>query len=240
MPLCHIVLQREAAQTPSLEVFHCAQDDISGNFATTSVPVDSLAPGDRDSQLVCRGHSHVMRSHLVSIALLFSMIFVGCASIMVPDPSAKSPDEQQRDRAECAAVAARAAQDYAWSPFADLTAIRATREAECLESRGYVTTTRVTMRPSPEGGQPGQGQPDPVRRCFQQAYAWLGRYDGPIDGRSNVIWTAAQEAYLTEQRIMSNHPDAPNLMRDSLQRDLRALGKDGDWQACLKEATTPQ
>jgi hypothetical protein len=181
-----------------------------------------------------------MRPHLMSIVMSCLLILVGCASIMVPDPSVKSPAEQQQDRAECAAVAARAAQDYAWSPFADLTAIRATREAECLESRGYVTTTRVTMRPSLEGGQLGQGQPDPVRRCFQQAYAWLGRYDGPIDGRSNVIWTAAQEAYLTEQRIMSNHSDAPNLVRESLQRDLRALGKDGDWQTCLKEATAPR
>lgn len=181
-----------------------------------------------------------MRSYLMSIVLSFLIILVGCASIMVPDPSTKSLAEQLQDRAECAAVAARAAQDYAWSPLADLAAIRADREAECLESRGYVTTTRISMRPSPEGGQPRQAQPDPVRRCFQQAYAWLGRYDGPIDGRPNVIWTAAQEAYLTEQQIMSSDPNAANLVRESLQRDLRGLGRADDWQACLKEATAPR
>jgi hypothetical protein len=176
----------------------------------------------------------------MSIAGLFLMILVGCSSILVPDPSAKSPAEQQRDRAKCAALAARAAQDYAWDPLADLAAIRADREAECLESRGYVTTTKVTMRPSPEGGQPAHTQADPVRRCFQQAYAWLGRYDGPIDGRPNVIWTAAQQAYLTEHQIMSGHPDAPNLVRASLQRDLQGLGRADDWRACLQEATEPQ
>jgi hypothetical protein len=182
-----------------------------------------------------------MRLRLMSIVLAFLLLLVGCASILVPDPSSKSLAEQQRDRAECATAAARAAQDYAWSPLADLAAIRADREAECLESRGYVTTTRIYIRSSPAGDQSGLEQPaDPVRRCFQQAYAWMGRYDGPIDGRPNVIWTTAQETYLTEQQIMTDHPNAPNLMREALQRDLRALGKAADWQACLKEATEPR
>lgn len=177
----------------------------------------------------------------MSSALSCLMILVGCASIMVPDPSTKSLAEQQQDRAECAAVAARAAQDYAWSPLADLAAVRANHKAVCLESRGYVTTTRIYIRTSPAGSQSGLEQPaDPVRRCFQQAYAWMGRYDGPLDGRPNVVWTAAQEAYLTEQQIMSDHPNATNLVREALQRDLRALGKAADWQACLKEATEPR
>jgi hypothetical protein len=181
-----------------------------------------------------------MRLHLTAAALMSLMTLVGCASIMVPDASTKSPAEQQQDRDACAAAAARAAQDYAWNPLADLVAIRADREAECLESRGYVTTTRVTMRPSPEGGQPPHIPPDPVRRCFQQAYAWLGRYDGPIDGHPNVIWTAAQQAYLTEQQIISDHPDTRNLVRDSLLRNLQAVGRAEDWQACLQKATEPQ
>jgi hypothetical protein len=181
-----------------------------------------------------------MRFHRVAVALLCLMIPGGCASIMVPDPSTKSPVEQQQDRAECAAVAARAVQDYAWNPLADMATIRADQEAECLESRGYVTTTRVTMRPAPEGGQPAQGPPDPVRQCFQQAYAWLGRYDGPIDGRSNVTWRAAQVAYLTELQIMSSHQDAANLVRESLQRDLQTLGRADEWRACLQEATAPR
>ncbi len=168
------------------------------------------------------------------------MTLVGCASILVPDPSTKSPAAQQQDRDECAVAAARAAQDYAWSPLADLADIRADREAECLESRGYVTTTRVTMRPSPEGGQPAHTEPDPVRRCFQQAYAWLGRYDGPIDGRPNVSWTAAQQAYLTEYQIMTSHPDTPQLVRVTLQRDLQAVGRADEWRVCLEEATKPQ
>jgi hypothetical protein len=159
---------------------------------------------------------------------------------MAPDPSAKSPAEQQQDRVECAARAARAAQDYAWDPLADLAAIRADGEAECLESRGYVTTTRVTMRLSPEKNQSAHEPPDPVRRCFQQAYTWLGRYDGPIDGHSNVAWRAAQVAYLTELQITGSHADAPNLVQEAIRRDLRALGRAADWQACLKEATEPK
>src|SRR5919109_267554 len=128
-----------------------------------------------------------MRVHLTAVLLIPLMTLVGCASILVPDPSTKSPAEQQQDRVECAAVAARAAQDYAWDPLAELDAVRADREAECLESRGYVITTKVYMRPSAEGDQPRQAQPDPVRRCYQQAYAWLGRYDSPVDGRANVV-----------------------------------------------------
>jgi hypothetical protein len=181
-----------------------------------------------------------MRSYLTTVAVLFLMCLAGCASILAPDPSAKSPAEQQQDRAECAALAARAAQDYAWDPLADLAAIRADGEAECLESRGYVTTTRVTMRPSPEHNQSVHASSDPVRRCFQQAYAWLGRYDGPIDGRANVIWRAAQAAYLIEHQIMSSHPDAPNLVREAIRRDLQALGRADDWQACLQEAIEPK
>jgi hypothetical protein len=181
-----------------------------------------------------------MRFHRTAVALMFLIIPVGCASILVPDPSTKSPPEQQRDRDECASVAARSVQDYAWDPLADLAAIRTDQEAECLESRGYVATTRVTMRPPSNGGQSGQGQPDPVRHCFQQAYAWLGRYDGPIDGRSNVTWRAAQLAYLTELQIMSSHPDAANLVRESLQRDLQTLGRADEWRACLQEAMPPR
>jgi len=180
-----------------------------------------------------------MRFHRMAVAMMFLIISAGCASIIVPDPSTKSPAEQQRDRDECAGVAARSVQDYAWDPLADLAAIRTDREAECLESRGYVTTTRVTMRPPPNGGQAGQAQPDRVRQCFQQAYAWLGRYDGPIDGRSNVTWRAAQLAYLTELQIMSSQPDAPNRVRESLQRDLQTLGRADEWRACLQAAARP-
>jgi uncharacterized protein YceK len=181
-----------------------------------------------------------MRLHRTAVALMVLITLVGCASILVPDPSTKSPAAQQQDRDECAVAAARAAQDYAWSPLADLADIRADREAECLESRGYVTRTRVTMRPSPEGGPPAHIPPDPVRRCFQQAYAWLGRYDGPIDGRPNVSWMAAQQAYLTEYQIMTSDPDTPQLVRATLQRDLEAVGRADEWRMCLEDATKPQ
>jgi hypothetical protein len=180
-----------------------------------------------------------MRAHLTAVALILLMILVGCASIFVPDPSTKSPAEQQQDRAECVAIAARAARDYAWDPLADLEAVRADREAECLESRGYMTTTRVYMRPSAEADQFQLVQPDPIRRCFQQAYAWLGRYDGPVDGHSNVSWRAAQVAYLTELQITSSHADAPNLMQEAIRRDLQALGRADEWHACLQEAMKP-
>ena len=180
-----------------------------------------------------------MRAHRTAVALMFLMILVGCASIFVPDPSTKSPTEQQQDRAECVAVAARAAQDYAWDPLADLEAVRSDREAECLESRGYVTTTKVYMRPSAEAEQFQLVQPDPVRRCYQQAYAWLGRYDGPVDGRSNVSWRAAQVSYLTELQITTSRADAPNLMQEAIRRDLHTLGRADEWQACLQEAMKP-
>jgi hypothetical protein len=181
-----------------------------------------------------------MRVHLTAVALLSLMTLVGCASILVPDPSAKSPTEQQQDRAECAAVAARAAQDYAWDPLAELDAVRADREAECLESRGYVITTKVYMRPSAEGDQPRQAQQDPMRRCYQQAYAWLGRYDGPVDGRANATWRAAQAAYLTELQVTGSHPDAPNLVQEAIRRELRGLGRAAEWQTCLQEAMERQ
>jgi hypothetical protein len=181
-----------------------------------------------------------MRRHLLSLALLSLLLPVGCASIMVPDPSTKSLAGQERDRAECAAVGARAARDYGWNPQADLTTIRTNREAVCLESRGYVTTTRVFMRPSPKDGLATYDPPDLVRRCYQQAFAWMGRYDGPVDGRSNVIWTTAQKAYLTEIRVTSGAPNASGLVREKLRQDLQALGKAADWQACLQEATQPR
>jgi hypothetical protein len=181
-----------------------------------------------------------MRNHLPAVALIFLIILVGCASILVPDPSTKSPAAQEKDRAECAAAAARAAQDYAWDPLADLEAVRTDREAECLESLGYVVTTKVYMRPSEDGGQPRQAQPDPVRRCYQQAYAWLGRYDGPIDGRANVSWRAAQVAFLTELQITSSRPDAPSLMQNAIRQGLRGLGRADEWQACLQEAMMRQ
>ncbi len=181
-----------------------------------------------------------MRVHLSVIALIFLMILGGCASIIVPDPSTKSSAEQEKDRAECAATAARAAQDYAWDPLADLDAVRADREADCLESRGYIVTTKVYMRPSDDGNQSRQAQPDPVRRCYQQAYAWLGRYDGPVDGRANVIWRAAQVAYLTELQITSSRSDASNLVQNAIRRDLHGLGREAEWQACLQEAMKRQ
>jgi hypothetical protein len=181
-----------------------------------------------------------MRRHFAACALISLMIPFGCASILAPDPSTKSPAAQQQDRDECAAAAARAAQDYAWDPLADLTAIRADREAECLESRGYVTTTKVYMRPSAEGNQPEQAKPDPVRRCFQQAYAWLGRYSGAVDGQPHVSWRAAQVAYLAELQITASHADAANLVQEAIWRDLRAQGRANEWQTCLQEATTSQ
>lgn len=181
-----------------------------------------------------------MRLHLLAILLIFLMILASCAAIIVPDPSTKSVAEQEKDRAECAAAAARAAQDYAWDPLADLEVVRADREADCLESRGYIVTTKVYMRPSANGDHSSQAQPDPVRHCYQQAYAWLGRYDGPVDGRANVIWRAAQVAYLTELQITSSRSDAPNLMQDAIRRDLQGLGRADEWQACLQEAMKRQ
>jgi hypothetical protein len=180
-----------------------------------------------------------MRPHLLCMLLCCLTALVGCASILVPDPSTKSLAAQQQDRDECAAEGVRAAQEYAWSPLADLTLIRIDREDECLESRGYVTTTRVFMHPTSAGGASAEEPPDPIRRCFQQAYAWMGRYDGPIDGRSNVAWTAAQQAYVVEQQVTGDHPRAPGLMHASLRRDLRALGREADWQACLDDAAQP-
>jgi hypothetical protein len=188
-------------------------------------------------QRPCRGYVHAMRPSLILIALSCLMTLLGCVSPMVSVQPPTPPAAQQRDRAECAAIAARAAMDYAWSPLADLAAVRADREAECLEGRGYATTTRVVMPPTT--GDP-QAPPDPVRRCFQQAFAWLGRYDGPVDGRPNVIWTAAQQAYLSEQQIMHDLPNPAQVVRESLQRDLQPLGRAADWQTCLTEATKPQ
>ena len=171
---------------------------------------------------------------MLRCALLAVLMLLGCISPMVSVQPPESPEAQQRDREDCAAIAARATEDYAWNPLADLAAIRATREAVCLESRGYRTPPQLSWLPL---GASLQHQPDPLRRCFQQAYAWLGLYNGPIDGRPNVLWKAAQAAYLTEHQIMSDHPEADDLERVSLQQDLQGLGKSGDWQTCVQEAT---
>jgi hypothetical protein len=92
------------------------------------------------------------------------------------------------------------------------------------------------MRPSAEGNQPGPAKPDPVRRCFQQAYAWLGRYSGPVDGQPHVSWRTAQVAYLAELQITSSHTDAVNLVQEAIWRDLQTVGRAHEWQTCLQEA----
>jgi hypothetical protein len=79
-----------------------------------------------------------------------------------------------------------------------------------------------------------------VRHCYQQAYTWLGRYDGPVDGRANVIWRAAQVAFLTELQITSSRSDAPSLMQEAIRRDLQGLGREAAWQACLQAALKGQ
>ena len=191
----------------------------------------------REGSLIGPGNIDAIRWLLKSGALLLLMLLVGCTSPMVSVHPPESPAAQQRDRDECAARAARGTQDYAWSPLADLAAIRATREAVCLESRGYRTPPQLSWLPL---GASLQEQPDPMRRCFQHAYTWLGLYNGPVDGRPNTLWQAAQAAYLTERQIMSDHPAALEQERISLQRDLQALGKADEWQACLTDATGRQ
>jgi uncharacterized protein YceK len=180
-----------------------------------------------------------MRWHLTVVALTSLVILSGCASILITDATSKSAVEQQQDRDTCATAAARAAVEYAWNPLADLAAIRGDQEDECLGRRGYVTTTRISMRPPPAGPHAAAAPFDPVRRCFQQAYAWLDRYDGPLDGRANMAWTAAQQSYLTELQIMSDHLEASQVVRESLLQDLQARGRADEWQACLQDAMAP-
>ena len=115
-----------------------------------------------------------MRLHLLAILLIFLMILASCASILVPDPSTKSLAEQEKDRAECAAAAARAALDYAWDPLADLEAVRADREADCLESRGYAITTKVYMRLSAPW-RPIEPSPTRPRATLLSAGLYLAR-----------------------------------------------------------------
>jgi hypothetical protein len=177
-----------------------------------------------------------MRPYLMSGTVVSLMLLVGCTSPMLSVQPPESPAAQQRDRRACATVAAQEAQAYAWNPLADLAAIRATLEAVCLESRGYRTPPQLAGRPLAASRQE---PPDPRRRCFQQAYAWLGLYDGPIDGRPNMLWTSARAAYLTEQQIMSDQPEARALERASLRRELQALGKAAEWEMCLQGVEKP-
>jgi hypothetical protein len=81
--------------------------------------------------------------------------------------------------------------------------------------------------------QLGELKPDPIRRCFQQAYTWLGYYDGPLDGRMNAATEDAQHRYLQAKGIPATDPRVSQMMLTAIEADLRRVGREGDWQDCL-------
>jgi hypothetical protein len=81
--------------------------------------------------------------------------------------------------------------------------------------------------------QLGEMKPDPIRRCFQQAYTWLGYYDGPLDGRMNAAIDHAQQRYLQTKRIPANDPKVSQKLLAAIEADPHGVGRELAWQDCL-------
>jgi hypothetical protein len=96
-----------------------------------------------------------------------------------------------------------------------------------------ILTACTAGTPRRDTRQLGEMKPDPIRRCFQQAYMWLGYYDGPLDGRMNAAIDHAQQRYLQTKRIPANDPKVSQKLLAAIEADLHGVGREVAWQDCL-------
>jgi hypothetical protein len=82
----------------------------------------------------------------------------------------------------------------------------------------------------------GEARPEATRQCLQQALFWLGRYQGPVDGRASPAYIEALRAYAAERDVeLSALETSPSLLR-SIEHALATLGKAEAWQACRERS----
>lgn len=82
----------------------------------------------------------------------------------------------------------------------------------------------------------GEARPEAMRRCFQQALFWLGRYQGTVDGRASPAYIKALQSYASDRDLeLMTLETSPSLLR-SLEHALATLGKVEEWQACREGA----
>jgi hypothetical protein len=94
------------------------------------------------------------------------------------------------------------------------------------------TAPPATIDPRPLG----QGRPEAMRQCLQQALFWLGRYQGSLDGRASPAFSEAIQGYAATRSILLRLPETSSALLHALEHDLAAIGKVEEWQACLKTA----
>jgi hypothetical protein len=82
----------------------------------------------------------------------------------------------------------------------------------------------------------GEARPEAMRQCLQQALFWLGRYQGPVDGRASPTYIEALQAYAADRGVeLMILETSPALLR-SLEHALATFGKVEAWQACRQGA----
>ena len=82
----------------------------------------------------------------------------------------------------------------------------------------------------------GEARPEAMRQCLQQALFWLGRYQGPVDGRASPAYIEALQGYADARGLeLRTLETSPSLLR-SLEHALATLGKVEAWQACRERA----
>jgi hypothetical protein len=72
-----------------------------------------------------------------------------------------------------------------------------------------------------------------MRRCFQQAYTWLGYYEGPINGLMTEVTQQAQLRYFQTKGISTDNPNAAQTLLAVMEADLRRVGRHAAWRDCL-------
>jgi hypothetical protein len=103
-----------------------------------------------------------------------------------------------------------------------------------------ILTACAAGPPSRDARRLGEMHPDPMRRCFQHAYTWLGYYDGPIDGFMTQATQQAQQRYFQTKGISPDTPHAARTLLAVLEADLRRIGRDVAWQDCLSTVAVVQ
>jgi hypothetical protein len=184
-----------------------------------------------------------MRIRWIAVVLLF---VGGCASELTQPlpvyqpPDTASPQAQQKDVLECAALARQIM--LGRSDYFGVQEVRV--RGQCLESRGWQAQA-APARPAPiRSERPAPPLPlssaaladMATRRCEQQALSALGRYQGPQDGREAPAWGQALSAYRQTKGIESWSPWRERLLHEAIAADLQAGGHGNAWGQCLQEA----
>lgn len=157
-----------------------------------------------------------MRIQWIAVVLL---LVSGCASELTQPmpvyqpPEAASPQAQQKDMLECAALARQIMQGrYDYFGVQELRV-----RGQCLESRGWIAQTS-SPTPSPgAGNRPAGYRTDysDTRACEQQMLRQLRYYSGNVTGKDSPGWNQALVRYRID-RGLESEADALASMRREL------------------------